>query len=148
MSDSAETLPPRLAEIVEDFRLCVGQEKLEYLLELSEALPPLPERLHAARDGMEQVHECMSPVFIHGEAQDGKMMYYFDAPPEAPTARGFASMLMQGINGATAEEVLRIPNEFYLRTGLQGVLTGQRMNGMSAFLLYMKRLAADHAATP
>jgi cysteine desulfuration protein SufE len=140
----SEFIPPKLAEIVDDFSYCVGQEKLEYLLEFAEQLPPLPSWLQEmADDSMEQVHECISPVFVHGENEAGHMMYYFDAPPEAPTARGFASLLMQGINGSTPEQVLQIPDQFYLQTGLQKVLTGQRLNGIGAFLRYMKRIAAQ-----
>jgi sulfur transfer protein SufE len=36
-------LPHRLQEIVGDFSFCEGQEKLEYLLELSDNLTPLPD---------------------------------------------------------------------------------------------------------
>ena len=32
-----------------------------------------------------------------------------DAPIEAPTVRGFVSLLLEGLNGATVEEVLRSP---------------------------------------
>ncbi|MEI2608355.1 MAG: hypothetical protein V9G20_06960 [Candidatus Promineifilaceae bacterium] len=35
-----EQLPERLQEIVADFSYCQGQEKLEYLLEYAEKLPP------------------------------------------------------------------------------------------------------------
>ena len=38
-------LPHKLQAIIEDFRLLEGQEKLEYLLELAERLPPLPDWL-------------------------------------------------------------------------------------------------------
>ena len=40
-----DELPSRLQEIVEDFGYLEGQEKLEYLLELSENLAPLPDWL-------------------------------------------------------------------------------------------------------
>ena len=142
-------IPPKMQEIIEDFGYCEGSEKLEYLLEFAENLPALPERLLEARDSMEEVHECITPVFVYGEPEDGKMMYYFDAPPESPTVRGFASILMQGINGAaTPEQVLTIPDLFYRETGLHTVLSGQRMNGMSTFLAYMKRIAATHLTAP
>jgi cysteine desulfuration protein SufE len=137
-------LPARLQEIIDDFSYCEGQEKLEYLLELSEQLPTLPERLRGKRDNMEQVHECMTPVFLEAELQDGKMNFYFDVSPESPTVRGFASIMMQGVTGATPQQVLQIPHDFYLQTGLQRVLSAQRMSGMSTFLSYMKRLAAQH----
>ena len=139
-------IPPRLEEIIEDFAVCQGQEKLEYLLEFAESLPPLPEGLSDERDNMEEVHECMTPVFVTGKPEaDGKMVYYFDAPPESPTVRGFATILMEGVNGAaTPAQIMAIPDDFYLKTGLQKVLTGQRMNGMGTFLRYMKRIAAEH----
>ena len=49
-------LPQKLQDIVDDFALLEGQEKLEYLLELADRLPPLPEWLLAKRDSMEIVH--------------------------------------------------------------------------------------------
>lgn len=139
-----EQLPERLQEIVEDFNYVQGQEKLEYLLEFAEKLPPLPERLQDKRDEMDQVHECLTPVFVYVEKQDGKLHYYFDIPPEAPTVRGFASVLHEGLNEATPQEVLQVPDQFYLQMGLQTVITGQRLNGVTALLIHMKRLAQAH----
>ena len=136
-------LPARLQEIVEDFSYCEGQEKLEYLLELAESLPPLPDWLSGKRDEMDEVHECMTPVFIYPEKQDGKLFFHFDIPPESPTVRGFASVLQQGLGWTTPEQVSAIPNEFYLQMGLQTVLTGQRLNGISAMLAHMKTLAKN-----
>ena len=136
-------LPPRLQEIIEDFGWVEGQEKLEFLLEFAEQLPPLPERLHDKRDQMDEVHECMSPVFIFAEKNDDKMAYYFDIPREAPTVRGFASILQQGLNGLTPAEVEAIPDLFYREMGLHKVLTGQRLNGIGAILAHMKTLARD-----
>ena len=136
-------LPDQLQEIVTDFGYCEGQEKLEYLLELSETLKPLPVWLHGERDKMEPVHECMSPVFIFAEKQNGRLHYHFDIPPEAPTVRGFGAILQQGLDGATPETVLSIPELFYRDMGLQSVLSGQRLNGISAILAHMKRLAVE-----
>ena len=43
-------------------------------MELAEELPPLPERLAAHRDRMEQVHECMTTVFVSAEKDaDGRL---------------------------------------------------------------------------
>jgi cysteine desulfuration protein SufE len=134
-------LPERLQEIVEDFNYLVGAEKLEYLLELAENLPPLPEWLQEQRDSLDQVHECMTPVFIYAENKDGRFTYHFDIPPEAPTVRGYAAVLQKGLEGATPAQVQGVPNEFYLDMGLQGVMSGQRLNGISAILAHMKQLA-------
>ena len=137
-------LPDRLQEIVEDFSYCVGREKLEYLLQLSESLPPLPEWLHDKRAEMDQVHECMTPVFLHAQEKDGQLYYYFDVPPESPTVRGFAAILQEGISGSTAAEVAQIPDDFLYQTGLQKVLSARRTNGMLAMLSHVKKLAAAH----
>lgn len=134
-------LPPRLQEIVEDLSLCEGVEKLEYLLQYAESLPDLPERLHDRREDMELVHECTSPVFIYAEKEDNHITYHFDIPREAPTVRGYAAILREGLEGATIDEILAVPNEFYLATGLQSVLSGQRLYGVTAVLAHMKTLA-------
>ncbi len=138
-------LPSKLQQIVEDFSFCQGREKLEYLLQLAESLPPLPAKYKDKKND-HQVHECMSPVFIYAEQDDGHVHYFIDVPPEAPTVRGFSSILYQGLNGLPPAEILAVPNEFYLQMGLQNVLSGQRLNGIGAILRYMKQLAAETAA--
>jgi cysteine desulfuration protein SufE len=83
----------------------------------------------------------MSPVFMTAEEADGRLAYHFDIPPESPTVRGFAAILQQGLNGSTPAQVLAVPDQFYLQMGLQNVLSGQRLNGISAILAHMKTLA-------
>jgi len=136
-------LPARLAEIVEDFGYCEGREKLEYLLEFSERLPALPERYVGRHDDSHQVHECMSPVWVYAEQGEdaGIIQFFFDVPPEAPTVRGFAGIMFEGVGHTTPQAIMAIPNDFYTQMGLQTVLTGQRLNGMSAILRRMKQLA-------
>ena len=137
-------IPNKLQAIIEDFALLEGQEKLEYLLELAERLPPLPERLLTDRDNMEQVHECMTTVFVSAEKDaGGRLTFYLDVPPESPTVRGYATILTEGLNGATVDEVMAVPTEFYLQMGLQEVLSGQRLTGIGGILAHMKRLGAE-----
>jgi cysteine desulfuration protein SufE len=141
MTVAESTLPPRLQEIIEDFKLCEGQEKLELLLEFSDNMPPLPEWLHEKRGSMEQVHECMTPVFVHADTENGGMVFYFDIPPEAPTVRGYAAMLREGLYGALPEQIMNIPPDFYRQTGIQNLIGPQRLNGLTALLAYLKRLS-------
>lgn len=145
MSQTMEAVPPRLQEIIEDFSWAEGREKLELLLEYSERMPPLPDWLD--RDtNMEQIHECMTPVFVHAEKENGGMHYYFDIPPESPTVRGYAAILSEGLNGVPAEDVLKVPVNFYQEMGLHKVLTTQRLNGIGAILAHIKRLATKELA--
>jgi cysteine desulfuration protein SufE len=135
-------LPTRLAEIIEDFQVIQGQEKLEYLLELSDSLLPLPDWLVARREEMEEVHECMTSVFVYAEIKENdRFQFHLDVPPEAPTVRGFAAILQQGLDNTTLDELMAVPTEFYLQMGLQQVLSGQRLTGIGAILAHIKRLA-------
>lgn len=136
-------VPPRLGEIIEDFQLCVGQEKLELLIQYAESLPSLPDWLQEERGSMESVPECMTPVAVQARTVDGHMQFFFDVPVESPTVRGFAAMLEDGVNGASPEEVLQIPGDFFQAMGLHEVLTHQRLNGLSAILAHMKQLAVQ-----
>lgn len=141
MSATTGAIPPRLQEIIEDFRVSDHEEKLELLLEFSEKMPALPEWLREHHDIMDRVHECMTPVFVYAENHNGKLHFQFDVPPESPTVRGYAALLAEGLAGATPEEVLQVPVHFYRDMGLDTVLTPQRLNGIDAILAHMKRLA-------
>ena len=134
-------LPPRLAEIIEDFSYCEGQEKLEYLLELSESLPPLPEWLEGKQADMDRVRECMSPVFIYAEKKEDRVTYHFDVPPEAPTVRGVAAALKEGLDGCTVGEITAVSDTLFAQMGLDKVVTGQRLNGLMALLAHVKTVA-------
>lgn len=146
MGNGEQHLPPRLQEIVDEFQWAEGREKLELLLEYSRQMPELPARLRDARDSMEQVHECMTPVFVLAEREAQGLHFYFDIPQEAPTVRGYAGVLGQGLEGAQPEEILQIPGDFYEAMGLQDVLTPRRLNGAHAMLVYLKRLATRELA--
>jgi cysteine desulfuration protein SufE len=134
------TLNPRLAEIVDDFTSMPGKERLQLLLEFSDDLPALPERYADRRDLLEQVPECQSPLFLAVEVDDGDVVHlFFDAPPEAPTTRGFASILQAGLDGLGADEVLATPDEFTGQLGLNDLVSPLRLRGMAAMLSRIKR---------
>ena len=134
-------LPPRLQAIIEDFQLCEGREKVELLLEYSEQLPPLPDWLPSNHQGMDSVPECMTPVFVQADHKNGQMHFYFDVPEESPTVRGFAAIMVEGLDGASPQDILAVPGDFFRSMGLESLLTHQRLNGFSAILAHMKRLA-------
>ena len=144
---TADTLNPRLAEIVEDFNALPGQQRLQLLLEFSDDLPPLPERYANHRDLLEQVPECQSPLFLAVEvAPDDTVHLFFDAPPQAPTTRGFAGILQTGLDGLNAEEVLATPSEFTSQLGLTDLVSPLRLRGMAAMLARIKRQIRDRRA--
>jgi cysteine desulfuration protein SufE len=143
MTEATREMPARLKEIIEDFQLSQGREKLELLLQYAEQMPALPDWLQQDRSQMEFVPECMTPVYVHAELEVGQMTFYFDVPDESPTVRGYAALMGEGLSGATPEQVLSVPGDFYQQMGLDRVLSHQRLNGITAILAHMKRLAVD-----
>jgi cysteine desulfuration protein SufE len=144
---TAGTLNPRLQDIVDDFDALSGQEKLQLLLEFSAELPPLPERFAEHRDLLEAVPECQSPLFLAVEVgDDGIVHLFFDAPPEAPTTRGFASILYTGLDGLSAAEILATPPEFTTSLGLQDLVSPLRLRGMAAMLARIKRQVQEQSS--
>src|SRR5262245_1474615 len=93
-------LPPRLAELAEDFDGVGPSDRVQLLLELSRELPDLPPRLAGKHESMERVQECQSPLFLAVEVSpDQRVRLHFDAPAQSPTTRGFASILHTGLDG-------------------------------------------------
>jgi cysteine desulfuration protein SufE len=132
--------PSRLDEIVEEFADLTRDLRLEALLDYSRRVPPLPPELAGNRDALEQVQECQTPFFVATELRDdGAVELYFDAPPEAPTTRGFAGILYEGLNEASAEDVLATPETFYAAMGLGEVVSPLRLRGIGAILARLKR---------
>ena len=135
---TSQALPPALAEIVQDFQELEERDRLTLLLEFSRSLPPLPERLSNHPELLEQVVECQSPLFLTVESEQTEqgevMRIFFQAPPEAPTTRGFASVLFEGLDGLTAAELLAVPNDMPEQLGLTRAISPLRMRGMSAML--------------
>ena len=134
------SLPPQLAELVDDFAGVGPKDRLQLLLELSRELPELPARYADAAETMEQVHECQSPLFLAVEVDDTEHVHlFFSAPPEAPTTRGFASIMHTGLDGEPAAEVLAVPDDFYVALGLAQAVSPLRLRGMSAMLSRIKK---------
>jgi cysteine desulfuration protein SufE len=130
----------KLDQIIAEFADLEPRERLELLLEFAEKLPPLPERFVAERDaGMHRISECQTPTFIWVELVDGRVQIYADCAPEAPTVKGFVSMLVEAFNGSMPEEVLAAPDDLLKRTGLLETLGMVRMRGLSAIQHYIRQ---------
>ena len=141
------TLPPNLAQIREDFHELELRDRLQLLLEFSNELPDLPERYVDHPDLLERVEECQSPVFMFVEVDDDNIVHMFvTAPKEAPTTRGFASILVQGLAGLTVQEVLDIPDDFPQDLGLTEAVSPLRVRGMTALLGRAKRQVREKTA--
>lgn len=148
MTTQAE-LPPALATIVDDFQALTEPDRLQLLLELAEGLPALPERYADHPDLLEPVPECQSPVFLAVEVTGAEepVGLFLTAPREAPTTRGFAGILTEGLAGLTPAQVLAVPDDVPNRLGLERAVSPLRLRGMAGMLARIKRQVRDKTPT-
>ena len=93
-------LPEKLQSIVDLFRSAPKPLRLQALLEYSKKLPPLPEKYAEHPEFMQPVPECASPFFLVTEAKGDGVEMFFKVPEEAPTVRGYAGILAEGLSGS------------------------------------------------
>jgi cysteine desulfuration protein SufE len=135
---SEEQMPTALDTIIADLSGCDRQERIDLLIDFAKSLPPFPDRLEAHKDASHRVEECQSPVYLFAELDGDRVSLFADAPIEAPTVRGFVSLLLEGLNGATVEEVLQVPGDLVDRCGLSEILGMLRVRGLSGVLRRLK----------
>ena len=142
-----DQLPEALEQIKTDFTELAVKDRLLLLLDFSNELPELPEHYREHPDLLEQVEECQSPVFIFVDIDAAETVHlYATAPKEAPTTRGFASILVQGLAGLSVDEVLAVPDDYPSDLGLTEAVSPLRIRGMTAMLGRIKRQVREKAA--
>jgi len=136
-----------VSDLIQDFQELSVNDRLMLLLEFSEKLPSLPSRFADHPDLLERVEECQSPIYLFVEIDETKAAHlFFTAPAEAPTTRGFASILHEALNGLPAVELLAVDDDFPNKLGLAEAVSPLRMNGMRAMLGRIKRQVREKLA--
>lgn len=137
-------LPASLENTRDDFLALSGNDRIQLLLEFANELPELPERYADHPELLERVEECQSPVYIFVEVDTDQIVHVFaTAPQEAPTTRGFASILVNGLSGLTATQVLAVTPDFPNMLGLGEIISLLRLRGMTGMLGRIKRQVAE-----
>lgn len=136
-------LPEKLQTALKMLASAPKNIKIELLLDFAKRMPKLPEGM---KTSLEQVHECTTPFFVHAEIEAGVVHLWFDAPEEAPTVRAFAGLLSDGLEGASVEQVLAIPDDFYRLGQLEQIITPLRLRGLQAVLKRIQRQVREAQA--
>jgi cysteine desulfuration protein SufE len=137
---------PTLETLIPRFKAADRETRLQTLLDYSKKLPPLPERFEAAKEqGQNRVEECQTTVYLWVEVDQGRVHIYADIPREAPTVRGFVSLLARTLDGASPDAVAQIPLDLLDRLGLSETLGMTRTQGLTAILHRIKRSVAAAA---
>jgi cysteine desulfuration protein SufE len=135
------------SDLIRDFEILRDSERLDLLLEFSEKLPELPERYADHPELLERVEECQSPIFLFVELEDNeKVRLFFSAPEEAPTTRGFASVLFSVIDGLPIKEALAFDDDFPFKLSLTKAVSPLRLRGMLGILTRIKRQIRDKSS--
>ena len=134
------------AEVAEEFTSLSDSDRLQLLLEYADDLPEPPARFGENPELMERVEECQAPVFIAVEGNSDRVEIFFSAPREAPTTRGFASVLNTVCNLRSAQEILDLTDDFPSMLGLDKLISPMRVRGMRGMLFRIKRKTRELAA--
>ena len=111
-------------------------DKYDYLIELSDALPPIDA---AHRTDRYLINGCQSRVWIDARLEGGKV--YYTADSDAIITKGIIALLIRVLNGRTPQEIVDSDLYFIDRIGLRENLSPTRANGLLAMIKQMKLYA-------
>ncbi|MFI3292826.1 MAG: SufE family protein [Rikenellaceae bacterium] len=124
-------------EIIEEFAIFEDWlDKYNYLIELSETLPPIDD---AHRTDQYVIQGCQSRVWVDAKREDGKI--YYTADSDAIITKGIIALLIRVLNGRSPQEILDCDLYFIDAIGLSENLSPTRSNGLLAMIKQMRMFA-------
>ncbi|WP_300255506.1 SufE family protein [uncultured Alistipes sp.] len=124
-------------EIIEEFSVFDDWlDKYDYLIGLSETLPPIaPEH----RTEQYLIQGCQSRVWVDARLDGGRV--YFAADSDAIITKGIIALLIRVLNGRSPKEILDTELYFIDAIGLSANLSPTRANGLLAMIKQMRLYA-------
>lgn len=131
------TLEEKQNEIIDEFSAFDDwMDRYQYLVELGNALPPLPE---ADKTDQNLIDGCQSRVWLVADYADGRIN--FRGESDAVIVKGIVALLVRVLSGCTPDEILDSDLNFIDRIGLKEHLSPTRSNGLLAMVKQMKMYA-------
>lgn len=131
------TLEEKQNEIIDEFSAFDDwMDRYQYLVELGNALPPLPE---ADKTDQNLIDGCQSRVWLVADYADGRIT--FRSESDAVIVKGIVALLVRVLSGCTPDEILDSDLHFIDRIGLKEHLSPTRSNGLLAMVKQMKMYA-------
>lgn len=132
-----------LNEIAADFELLEDwEQRYQYLVELGEQLPPMPE---SEKTDENRVMPCMSKVWVYAfrDPQSPEHIL-FHGDCDTAIIKGVVALLVQIFSGKTAEEIQQIDiDSLFERIQLAENLSPNRHVGIYAIVEKMREQAAS-----
>mgnify|MGYP006336779977 CR=1 FL=1 len=115
----------------DDWMLCY-----EYIIELGKTLPLIDEQYKIDEN---IIKGCQSKVWVHGEEQDGKIV--FTADSDAILTKGIIAILIRAFSNQTPAAILDANTDFIDEIGLKEHLSPTRANGLVSMIKQIKMYA-------
>jgi cysteine desulfuration protein SufE len=130
----------KLDEIADIFELLGDwEQRYQYLVELGEQLPAIPEHLKIDDN---RVKACMSKVWVVASMQDGRI--HFQGDCDTSVIKGVLALLINLCNDLPAKAIQHIDmDEIFKRLSLDEHLSPNRHIGVYAMFDLMKQKAAQ-----
>lgn len=129
------TIEQRQQEIVAEFAdIEDWMDRYGYIIDLGNALPPLPDELKTP-DRL--IEGCQSRVWLDADI-DREGRVHFRADSDAIIVKGIISLLVSVLDSRTPDEILDADLHFIDEIGLSRHLSPTRSNGLLAMVKQMR----------
>lgn len=131
-----------IEQLIDDFELLGDWDaRYQYLVELGERLPPMPEELKTEDN---RVKACMSKVWISAYPDpDDPEKIRFHGDCDTAIIKGVLALIIQVASGHTAEEIAQLDfDQLFGRLALAEHLSPNRHVGIYAIVDVLKQQAA------
>lgn len=126
-------------ELIEEFGFFDNwMDRYQYLIELGNRLPELPE---SAMSEANKVPGCQSQVWLTASSEGGRMRYR--ATSDAAIVRGLIAVVLRVYDGRRAEDIVRADPSFIAALGFDEHLSPTRSNGLASVLKTIRARAAE-----
>lgn len=130
----------KLPEFLSELEELTPEERLHWLIEFGESLPPLlPQEAVRISAGDCRVQECQTPVDLWVQVQNGRVHLAANVPEKSPTVRGLLAMLVVALEGCAPDEILNLSDDLPTELGLHAVLGMTRSRGFRGIVARIKR---------
>ena len=121
-------------EIVDEFSMFDDwMQRYEYIIELGKSLPLIDEQYKVDEN---IIKGCQSKVWVHGEEQDGKIV--FTADSDAIITKGMVALMVRVLSHQKPQDVVNANLDFINKIGLTEHLSPTRANGLVSMIKQMK----------
>ena len=122
-----------------ELRTLQGHDRLQYLVDLARDVQPLSNK---EKTDENKIRGCASNLWVVGEKdKNNTMIYKHDG--DAFITKGTAKVILDIVNGESADEIGKLTLEDFKHLGIRELLTMQRQVGFGSLIERVIKLAND-----